>query len=380
MTEYNRFVAKKGLEGIVFDTSAISKVDPEAKALYYRGYLAHELAGICSYEETAYLLLHGELPTVAQLEEFTIKEREARPLSDELLEVIERFPRTGHPMDAIRTVVSYLGMQPQFQTTHETTESVLDKAPLLLGKIPTAIAAFQRIRHNKPPIAPRKELSTAANFFHMCFGEVPDQEVVDAFDGTLTMYAEHGFNASTFAARVIVSTLSDLCGAIAGAIATLKGPLHGGANEEVMRMLQEIGTVDRAKPWLEEKLAARQKIMGFGHRIYRHGDSRVPTMKKYLEQMSQFKNDHKWIDISNVLEGEMVARKNIYPNLDFPAGPVYYLMGFEIDLYTPIFVMARAAGWIAHVAEQLADNRLVRPLSDYVGPEPRKPLPLAERG
>lgn len=380
MTDYDRFVAKKGLEGIVFDTSAISKVDSEAKALYYRGYRAHELAEVCTYEETAYLLLFGELPTAAQLEEFTAKERGARQLSDELLEVIERFPRTGHPMDAIRTVVSYIGMQPQFHATHETAESVLVKGPMLLGKIPSAIAAFQRMRHNKPPIAPRKDLSIAANFFHMCFGEVPDQGIVDAFDGTLTMYAEHSFNASTFAARVIVSTLSDLCGAISGAIATLKGPLHGGANEEVMYMLQEIGSVDRAKPWLEEKLAAKQKIMGFGHRIYRHGDSRVPTMKKYLEQMSQFKNDRKWVEISNVLEEEMVARKNIYPNLDFPAGPAYYLMGFEIDLYTPIFVMARSAGWIAHVAEQLADNRLVRPLADYVGPEPRKPLPIAERG
>jgi 2-methylcitrate synthase len=380
MTDYDRFVAKKGLEGIVFDTSAISKVDPEAKALYYRGYRAHELAKVCSYEETAYLLLHGELPTAAQLEDFTTEERGARQLSDELLEVIERFPRTGHPMDAIRTVVSYIGMQPQFHTTHETAASVLSKAPKLLGKIPSAIAAFQRIRHNKPPIAPRKDLSIAANFFHMCFGEVPEQAIVDAFDGTLTMYAEHSFNASTFAARVIVSTLSDLCGAISGAIATLKGPLHGGANEEVMHMLQEIGSVERAKPWLEEKLAAKQKIMGFGHRIYRHGDSRVPSMKEYLEQMSRLKNDHKWIDISNVLEEEMIARKAIYPNLDYPAGPAYYLMGFEIDLYTPIFVMARAAGWIAHVAEQLTDNRLVRPLADYIGPEPRQPLPLAERG
>lgn len=379
MTDYDRFVAKKGLEGIVFDTSAISKVDPEAKSLYYRGYSVHELAEVCSFEETAYLLMHGELPTKTQLEEFSAQERGARELSEPLLEVIERFPRTGHPMDAIRTVVSYLGMQPQFQTTDESSESVLAKGPMLLGKVASAIAAFQRIRHNKPPIAPRKDLPIAANFFHMCFGEVPDEQIVKAFDGTLTMYAEHSFNASTFAARVIVSTLSDLCGAITGAIATLKGPLHGGANEEVMYMLQEIGTVERAKPWLEEKLAAKEKIMGFGHRIYRHGDSRVPTMKAYRDLMAQLKGDHKWVEISNVLEDEMIARKGIYPNLDYPAGPAYFLMGFEIDLYTPIFVMARTAGWTAHVAEQLADNRLVRPLADYIGPAPRKPLPLAER-
>jgi 2-methylcitrate synthase len=179
---------------------------------------------------------------------------------------------------------------------------------------------------------------------------------------------------------VIVSTLSDLCGAVTGAIASLKGPLHGGANEAVMYMLQEVGSPERAKSWLTEKLAAKEKIMGFGHRIYRYGDSRVSTMNKYRDQMAKLKDGQKWVDISNILEQEMLAQKKIYPNLDFPAGPAYYLMGFDIDLFTPIFVMARVAGWVAHVAEQLADNRLVRPLADYVGPAPRKPLPLAERG
>lgn len=379
MTDYDRFVAKKGLEGIVFDTSSISNVNPTERSLYYRGYRAHELAEKCSYEETAYLLLHGELPTSVQLAEFTQIEREARALSPSLLEVIERFPRRGHPMDAIRTAVSYLGMEPAFQCERETAETVVAKGPLLLAQLPTAIATFQRIRHGKPPIAPRQDLSIAANFFHMCLGEVPDAAIVDAFDGTLTMYAEHSFNASTFSARVIVSTLSDLCGAITGAIAALKGSLHGGANEAVMYMLQEIGTPDRARPWLEEKLAAKEKVMGFGHRIYRHGDSRVPTMKKYLEKMAQLKDGQKWVEISNILEEEMIARKNIHPNLDFPAGPAYYLMGFEIDLYTPIFVMARVAGWAAHVSEQLADNRLVRPLAEYVGSAPREVVPLAER-
>jgi 2-methylcitrate synthase len=379
MTDYARFVAKKGLEGIVFDTSAISSVEPENKALYYRGYLVHDLADKCTYEETAYLLLNGELPFQSQLDEFASRERAARELSPPLLEVIERFPRKGHPMDAIRTVVSYLGMEPEFGGD-ENAQTAIDKGLLLIAKVPTAIAAFQRIRHGKPPIAPRKDLSVAANFFHMCFGDVPDPVIVKAFDGTLTMYAEHSFNASTFSARVIVSTLSDLCGAVAGAIASLKGPLHGGANEEVMYMLQEIGSPERAKAWLEEKLAAKQKIMGFGHRIYRLGDSRVPTMVKYRDQMAKIKGDQKWVEISNVLEQEMLVRKNIYPNLDFPAGPAYYLMGFEIDLYTPIFVMARMAGWVAHVSEQLADNRLVRPLADYVGPTPRSAMPISARG
>ncbi|MDZ4658869.1 MAG: bifunctional 2-methylcitrate synthase/citrate synthase [Bythopirellula sp.] len=378
MSDYDKFVAKKGLEGIVFDTSAISNVQAADKALYYRGYLVQDLAENCSYEETAYLLMHGELPTVSQLERFSQTERASRELSPALLEVIERFPRKGHPMDSIRTVVSYLGMEPEF-AGDETAESALAKGLLLLAKIPTAIAAFQRIRRGKPAIVPRKDLSIAANFFHMCFGEVPDPVIVKAFDGSLTMYAEHSFNASTFTARVVVSTLADLCGAVTGAIASLKGPLHGGANEEVMYMLQEVGTPEKAKAWLDEKLATKQKIMGFGHRIYRFGDSRVPTMTKYRDQMAELKGGQKWVEISNILEEQMVAQKKIYPNLDFPAGPAYFLMGFEIDLFTPIFVMARTAGWVAHVSEQLADNRLVRPLAEYIGPAPRKSVPLAER-
>ncbi len=379
MTDYDKFVAKKGLEGIVFDTSAISNVQVADKALYYRGYLVQDLAENCSFEETAHLLMHGELPTGSQLEEFAQKERGSRELRSSLLEVIERFPRDGHPMDAIRTVVSYLGMEPEF-AGDETAESALAKGLMLLAKIPTAIAAFQRIRHGKPVIAPRKDLGIAANFFHMCFGEVPDAVIVKAFDASLTMYAEHSFNASTFTARVVVSTLADLCGAVTGAIASLKGPLHGGANEEVMRMLEEIGSPEKAQAWLDEKLATKQKIMGFGHRIYRYGDSRVPTMTKYRDSMAELKGGQKWVEISNILEEQMVTRKKIYPNLDFPAGPAYFLMGFEIDLYTPIFVMARTAGWVAHVAEQLADNRLVRPLAEYIGPPPRQSVPLAERG
>lgn len=378
MTDYEKFVAKKGLEGIVFDTTSISNVRSAEKALFYRGFPASELAEMCSFEEVAYLLFYGELPTAAQLNEFTAKERSARQLSPQLLSVIERFPSHGNPMDAIRTVVSYLGMEKEFDG-EETADSALEKGVLLLAKVPTAIAAFQRLRRGKPVVAPRGDLSIAANFMNMCFDEVPGQEIVDAFDGSLTMYAEHSFNASTFSARVIVSTLSDLCGAITGAIASLKGSLHGGANEQIMYTLQEIGTPDRAQAWLAEKLAAKEKIMGFGHRVYRYGDSRVPTMSKYRDQMARLKGGERWVEISNILEEEMLAQKKIYPNLDFPAGPAYFLMGFEIDLFTPIFVMARMAGWVAHVSEQLADNRLVRPLAEYVGPAPRKPLPLAER-
>lgn len=378
MAASEKIKAKKGLEGVIFDTTQVSHVLPEQKSLYYRGYPVHELAEQCSFEEVAYLLLYGELPKAAQLEEFCALERQARCLSSQLIEVIERFPADGHPMDALRTGVSYLGMELEFAGA-DNSESAIRKGIALLAKIPTMIAAFQRVRRGEAIVAPREDLSLSANFFQMCQGEVPEEAIVKAFDGALTLYAEHGFNASTFTARVIVSTQSDLCGAVSGAIAALKGSLHGGANEAVMHLLAEIATADAALPWLEQALAEKRKIMGFGHRVYRNGDSRVPTMSNYRDLLAERCDGQKWVDISRVLETEMIARKNIFPNLDFPAGPAYYMMGFEIDLFTPIFVMARIAGWTAHVAEQLADNRLVRPLAEYVGHEPRAVVALAKR-
>jgi len=379
MATTEKYKAKKGLEGVIFDTTAVSHVLPEEKSLYYRGYPVHELAEQCEFEEVAYLLLYGELPTAAQLAEFCAQERAERNLSPELQEVIQRYPMTAHPMDAVRTGVSFLGMEPEFAGADDA-KSAVRKGIGLLAKIPTLIAAFQRHRRGQDFIAPRDDLSLAANFFHMCHYRVPDAEVVKAFDGALTLYAEHGFNASTFSARVIVSTLSDLCGAVTGAIAALKGSLHGGANEAVMHLLEEIGTPENALPWLETALSEKRKIMGFGHRVYRNGDSRVPTMSKYRDLLAERHDGQQWVEISRILETEMVARKNIHPNLDFPAGPAYYLMGFEIDLFTPIFVMARIAGWTAHVAEQLADNRLVRPLAEYTGSAPRAVVPRGERG
>ena len=378
MADANRWKAKKGLEGVVFDTTAVSHVLPEQKSLFYRGYPVHELAERCQFEEVACLLLLGKLPSASELGSFCQQERTAREVTAELLEVVQRFPAEGHPMDAIRTGVSYLGMQPEFSGADDA-ESTVRKGIGLLAKIPTLIAAFQRMRHGQEVISPREDLSIAANFFHMCQGKVPEPEIVKAFDGALTLYAEHGFNASTFSARVIVSTLSDLCGAVSGAIAALKGSLHGGANEAVMLLLEEIGEPEKAKAWLEEALASKRKIMGFGHRVYRRGDSRVPTMEGYRDLLAERRDGQKWVEISKILETEMVTQKKIYPNLDFPAGPAYYLMGFEIDLFTPIFVMARVVGWTAHVAEQLTDNRLVRPLADYIGHEPRSVAPLEKR-
>ena len=378
MDQPTKFKAKKGLEGIIFDTTRVSNVVPEQKSLYYRGYPVHELAEQCQFEEVAYLLLYGELPTQSELKAFCETERAARGVSDSLIEVLERFPKGGHPMDAIRTGVSFLGMEEEFRGADDE-ESALRKGVSLMAKIPTLIAAARRIGRGESVIPPSADLSFSENFFHMCFGEVPEPEVVKAFDGSLTLYAEHGFNASTFTSRVIVSSLSDLCGAVAGAIASLKGSLHGGANEAVMHMLDEIGSADKAAAWLDEALAKKKKVMGFGHRLYRLGDSRVPTMTLYREQMARLRGGEDLEAISNILEKKMVAEKKIYPNLDFPAGPVYHLMGFEAPIFTPIFVMARITGWTAHVAEQLSENRLVRPLGEYTGAAERSITAIAKR-
>jgi 2-methylcitrate synthase len=373
-----KYKANKGLDGVIFDDTAVSQVLPEQKSLYYRGYPVAELAEACEFEEVAYLLLYGELPTADQLAEFCQQERASRNVGDRLIEALKLFPISGHPIDALRTGVSFLGMEDEFSGADDS-DSAVRKGLGLMAKIPTLIAAFQRIRRGQEVIAPRDDLSFSANFFHMCHGKVPDAEIVRAFDGSLTLYAEHGFNASTFSARVIVSTLSDLCAAVSGAIGALKGSLHGGANEAVMHLFKEIETPEKALPWLEDALANKRKIMGFGHRLYRLGDSRVPMMSEYRDRLAKKLGGETWLQISQILETEMVGRKSIHPNLDFPAGPAYYMMGFEIDLFTPIFVMSRVVGWTAHVAEQLSDNRIVRPLAEYVGPAPRSVTPLSER-
>lgn len=378
MTQEASVNVKKGLEGVVADTSAVSKVMPEINSLVYRGYPVQDLAENCRFEEVAYLLWNDDLPNKAQLEAFEKQERSYRELSPALLDVIRKFPKNAHPMDAIRTAVSFYGMEDE-RIWDNSTAANKDKAMRLLAKIPTAIAAAYRCKNGKDPIAPKKDLTMSENFFHMCFGEVPHKEVVRAFDVSLTLYAEHGFNASTFAARVIASTTSDMYSAVTGAIGALKGPLHGGANEQVMHMLKEVDSPAKAKEWMLTALREKRKIMGFGHRVYRSGDSRVPTMKKYAQNLGKLKGETKWDEISRILDETMVAEKGIHPNLDFPAGPAYYLMGFDIDMFTPIFVMARITGWAAHVIEQHDANRLIRPLCQYTGPSERKVKAVAQR-
>jgi 2-methylcitrate synthase len=365
-----KIIAPKGLAGVVTDETSISKVMPESNSLTYRGYRVQELCEYCTFEEVAYLLVHDDLPTAEALKAFTEKERSYRDLSDALLACISHFPKGAHPMDTLRTGISFLGMEdPRIWDDSPATN--MDKYIGLLARIPSIIAASYRHEQGLPYIAPDKSLTISENFFHMCFDKVPAPEVVKAFDVSLILYAEHGFNASTFTTRVITSTTSDMYSAVCGGVGALKGPLHGGANEQVMHMLKEIGDPAIARQWMLDALAQKKKVMGFGHRVYRNGDSRVPTMKKYTERMAKFTGQEKWLAIANILEETMVKEKNIYPNLDFPAGPAYYMMGFDIEMFTPIFVMSRITGWCAHIMEQRANNRLIRPLSDYIGPAER---------
>lgn len=369
----------KGLVGVVADVTAISKVMPETNSLTYRGYPVQDLADQCRFEEVAYLLLEGELPTRRQLNAFRKAEAAERGISRALIRVLEEFPRKAHPMDAIRTAVSFMGMEdPEGRDT--SVEATRRKALRLYAKIPTAIAAIARLRKGLRPIRPKPELGFAENIFHMFFGKVPEPAIVKAFDASMTLYAEHSFNASTFTARTVTSTQADIHAAVTAAIAALKGPLHGGANEAVMHMLKQVGTPARARGWIEDKLEHRALVMGFGHRVYRSGDSRVPTMAKYRDEVARLRGGEKWLEISRILAEEMLARKGIHPNLDFPAGPTYYMMGFEIDFFTPLFVASRITGWSAHVLEQMQDNRLIRPLSHYVGAAERKVVPLRARG
>ena len=369
---------KKGLLGIIVDETTISRVMPEINSLTYRGYAVQELCEKCRFEEVAYLILNGDLPNNVELSKFEKEEKNNRPVTKNLTEIIKRIPKKAHPMDVARTAVSIMSLEDK-ETSNNSPKINMRKAIRIFAKMPTAIAAFYRTRKGKKVIKPKQNLSFAENFFYMCFGKVPPKEIVKAFDVSLILYAEHSFNVSTFTARTITSSLSDIHGAITGAIASLKGPLHGGANEEVMHMMKKIKTPDKAKSWLIDTLNKKQVVMGFGHRVYKSGDSRVPTMKKYFYKVAKLKKDKKLVKIYEIIEEEMITRKNIHPNLDFPTGPTYHLMGFETDFFTPIFVIARITGWAAHIMEQHGSNKLIRPLSKYKGSKHRKVMLLKQR-
>jgi 2-methylcitrate synthase len=361
---------RKGLAGVVADTTAISKVNPDTNSLLYRGYPVQELAAHCTFEQVAYLLWHGELPTPEQLADLEGTGRAQRALAPAVRAAIDLVPTTAHPMDVLRTAVSVIGAcDPAAADASPAADYA--KSVRLLAQVPAVIAYDQRRRRGQDLVEPRPDLGYVENFLHMTFGAVPDVVVVDAFRVSLILYAEHSFNASTFTARVITSTMSDLYSAVVGAIGALKGPLHGGANEAVMQTFAEIGDADRVEDWLRDALAARRRIMGFGHRVYKNGDSRVPTMKASLDRLVEHYRRPDLVALYDRLEQAMVAAKGIQPNLDYPSGPAYHLMGFDTATFTPLFVAGRITGWTAHVMEQTAANSLIRPLSAYSGPPER---------
>ena len=369
---------KKGLLGIVVDETEVSKVMPEINSLTYRGYAAQDLCAKCKFEEVAYLILNGELPNKKQLKNFENQEKKERKLSKTLLEDIKKFPKKAHPMDVARTAVSIMGLEDK-DTKDNSPKANMRKVMRIFAKTPVALAAFYRSRKGKKIISPKNNLSFSENFFHMCFGKVPNKDIVKAFDVSLILYAEHSFNVSTFTARTITSSLSDIHGAITGAIASLKGPLHGGANEEVMHMMNKIKKPENALKWINKALDNKDVVMGFGHRVYKSGDSRVPTMREYFGKVAKIKKDKKFEKIYDIVEKVMIERKNIHPNVDYPTGPTYHLMGFDTDFFTPIFVISRITGWSAHIIEQHAANKLIRPLASYKGNQHRKVVRLNQR-
>ncbi|MFP5019578.1 bifunctional 2-methylcitrate synthase/citrate synthase [Pseudonocardia phyllosphaerae] len=364
----------KGLAGVVADTTAISKVDSDTNSLLYRGYPVQDLCARGNFLEVAHLLWNGELPTPAELASLTERERALRPIDRSLQGLLLQTPTTCHPMDTLRTAVSWLGSE---DVQEDEAGANAAKSLRLLAALPTVVAIDQRRRRGLEPIPPDPSLGYAANFFHMTFGEVPEPEVLRAFEVSMILYAEHSFNASTFTARVVTSTLSDLYSAVVAGIGALKGPLHGGANEAVMHMLGEIDSPADAEPWLADALANKKTIMGFGHRVYKNGDSRVPTLQAALEEVVRLKGADELLATSSALAAGMLREKNLFPNLDYPAGPLYHLMGFDVPMFTPLFVMARITGWTAHITEQLAANALIRPLAAYEGAGRREVPPAA---
>jgi len=369
---------KKGLLGIVVDETTISQVMPDINSLTYRGYAVQDLCDKCSFEEVAYLILNKELPNKTKLKKFKKELEINRNITINLREIVKHMPRRAHPMDVARTVVSVMGLEDK-DTSNNSLTANMRKAIRIFSKTPTAMAAFFRARMGKKIISPKKGLGFSENFFYMCFGKIPSKEIIKAFDVSLILYAEHSFNVSTFTARTITSSLSDIHSAITGAIGSLKGPLHGGANEAVMHMMNKIKKPEKALKWINNALDKKEVVMGFGHRVYKKGDSRVPTMEKYFKKVSKIKNDKKFLKIYNTVKNVMIERKDIYPNVDFPTGPTYHLMGFDTDFFTPIFVISRITGWSAHIMEQHAANKLIRPLSKYSGEKHRKVMLLNQR-
>ena len=368
----------KGLDGIIAAQTRLSDVRGEAGELVYAGYDINELAGKVSYEEVIHLLHWNHLPNKKELTELKATLASDRELPQGVVDLLRIVPRNTPPMDVIRTAVSALGCFDPQRDDHSYDDE-RRKAMQLIARIPIITAYFHRIRQGKEVLAPKPELGEAANFLYLMDGEVPSDEKAKTVDLCYVLHADHGMNASTFSARVTIATLSDMYSAITSAIGTLKGPLHGGANEGVIKMLIEIGSLEKVDDYIEECLAQKKKIMGIGHRVYKTLDPRAPHLKRMAQVLSSKLGERKWIQMSDRIAEIMLKKKNLHANVDFYSATVYYSLGIPTDLFTPIFANARTAGWTAHILEQLADNRLIRPQSQYVGPVGLKVKPVEQR-
>ncbi|MER3428232.1 MAG: citrate synthase [Pyrinomonas sp.] len=370
--------APAGLEGVVAAQSSIGDVDGINGILIYQGINIHDLARHSTFEEVVFLLWHGRLPKRAELEELKRSLAAAQQINEELLDMLRRIPREADPMDVLRTAVSALAFYDK--DAHNTSrEASVRIATKLTAQFPVIVAAFDRLRNGKEPVAPKPELNIATNFLYMLRGEMPGEREARIFDVALILHADHELNASTFTGRVIAATLADMYAAVTGAISALSGPLHGGANTAVMKMLLEIGSVENVEKYITEALAQKKKIMGFGHRVYRTEDPRATWLRQFSREMGESKGDLRWYEISRKIEEVMMREKGLYPNVDFYSASTYYMMGIPLDLFTPIFAISRISGWTGHILEQYANNRLIRPRAEYVGPRNVPYVPIDER-
>ncbi|MFS0574876.1 citrate synthase [Sporosarcina sp. 179-K 3D1 HS] len=367
----------KGLEGVVATQSAISSIIDDT--LTYVGYDIDDLANNASFEEVIYLLWHQRLPKTDELAELKQQLADNMAVPQGVLDQFKMFPIDQvHPMSALRTAVSSLGLYDE-KAEDMSEEANYEKAIKLQAKVATIVTAFSRIRKGLEPIAPKPELGYAANFLYMLNGDEPEEIAIEAFDKALVLHADHELNASTFTARVCVATLSDIYSGVTAAIGALKGPLHGGANEQVMKMLMEIGEEEKVESYIREKLDNKEKIMGFGHRVYRNGDPRAKHLREMSKRLTALRGEEKWYNMSTKIEGIVTGEKKLPPNVDFYSASVYHSLGIDHDLFTPIFAVSRFSGWIAHILEQYSNNRLIRPRADYVGPGMQKYVPIDQR-
>lgn len=367
-----------GLRGVVAAQSAIGDVNGEEGKLIYQGYDIHDLAEHSTFEEVVFLLWNGRLPKQEELDELTAKFRANYEAPKEVIDLMKQYPKDSDPMDVLRTAVSSLDLyDPAGQGTDR--ESAVGAAVRITSQIGTIAAAWDRIRNGKDVVAPDKSLSIAENFLYMLRGEKPEADEARIFDIALILHADHELNASTFTTRVVAGTLADMYGAVTAGIAALSGPLHGGANTNVMKMLIKIGDLDSVDAFIENALETKTKIMGIGHAVYKTEDPRATWLRKFSKQMAEKKGESKWFDMSQRIESLMLEKKGMHPNVDFYSASTYYLMGIALDMYTPIFAVSRISGWTGHILEQYGNNKLIRPRAEYIGARDQKYVPIGER-